>query len=48
MLKLWSMPTDDNVKSQFDKNYSGEVDLEKFCERTGVIYNHVCYYKHIF
>ena len=32
----------DDIKSQFEKNYLGDVDLEKFCEKTGVKYYHVC------
>jgi hypothetical protein len=44
MLKLWSMPNNnEEIKSQFEKNYLGDVDLNRFCEKTGVKYYHVCF-----
>ena len=32
----------EEIKSQFEKNYLGDVDLNRFCEKTGVKYYHVC------
>ena len=34
----------EDVKSQFETNYLGDVDLKRFCERTGVKYYHVWFF----
>ena len=33
----------EDVKSQFENNYLGDVNLERFCEKSGVKYYHVCF-----
>lgn len=40
MLKLWRMPSNDQVKSQFEQNYVGDISLDHICEKTGLKYYH--------
>lgn len=41
MLKAWRMVEDDQVVSQFEKNFATSVSEQELKEKTGVNYHHV-------
>jgi 1,2-dihydroxy-3-keto-5-methylthiopentene dioxygenase len=40
-LKAWHMLNDDQIVSQFDRNYNGELDENTVKNEMGVVYHHI-------